>query len=308
MASRSGFAGATTAASSLSTPVVRPTARFEPTSVQDSLPALITLVGLLALYVPVALHGIDVWRSDPEFSFGFAVGPAALSLLWFRRKELVESVAGSSPAGLVVLVGGLALFLLSVRTNVHALAGASLLPVVVGAVAFLYGPKTARLAAFPVAFLTAGLSLYRGMLNPLGFGMQQATASLSASLASLLGVPVHQVGVDLFARNLHLVVAQACSGMDSLVALLCLGLLMVGISGGSLVGRAVLLTTVLPVILVANVVRVTLVLVLYPWLSSSITTGSLHEVLDVVVFLGAGALFWLIGELLKCGPVFRVTR
>jgi exosortase len=266
------------------------------------------MLGLLALYVPVFVHAVDVWRSDPEFSFGFAVPPVAIALLWFRRASLRAAVAPGRVIGLIPLVGGLAMYVVSARINVHALAGASVLLVGFGAVEFLYGTNAARLAAFPLAFLTAGLSLYRGIFNTLGFAMQEITATLSAPLASLVGVPVRQSGVDLFTGNLHVVVAQACSGMDSLVALLCLGGLIVGISSGSLPWRVALLTSVLPIILVANVVRVTLVLVLFGPIGSSVTSGLVHEALDVFVFLGAALTFWFVAGALKCAPVIRITR
>jgi exosortase len=269
---------------------------------------VLTLLGILVLYVPVFVHAVDVWRSDPEFSFGFVVPPIAIALLWFRRAALASAFGRGSVVGLVPLVGGLALFLVSARTGVHALAGASVLFVGYGVVAYLGGLTAARLTAFPLAFLTAGLSLYRGMFNSLGFALQQMTASASAPLASLMGVPVRQVGVDLFTGNLHLVVAQACSGLDSLVALLCLGAVFVGIGTGSLPRRAALFAVVLPIILAANIVRVTLVLVLFGPLGTSVTDGLVHAGLDVVVFIAAVFTFWFVAGALKCAPVMPAIR
>jgi len=271
-------------------------------------PGLLALFGLLALYFHVFVHAVDVWRSDPEFSFGFAVPPVAFAVLWLKRRQVAAAAGQGNAFGLIPLIGGLALFVLSVRINIHALSGASLLPMAFGAVSFLHGTRAARLTAFPLAFLTVSLSLYRGMFNSLGFVLQQITASLSAPLASFLGVPVRQAGVDLFTGKLHLVVAQACSGMDSLVALLCIGALIVGIGAGSMPRRAALLSAVLPIILVANVVRVTLVLLLYAPIGSPVTSGPVHDILDIALFVGAALIFWLIAGVLKCAPAIRVTR
>ncbi len=267
-----------------------------------------TFAGLLVLYVPILIHAVDVWRSDAEFTFGFAVLPIAAVLLWSRRSSLAAAVTTGSSLGLVPLVAGLGMIVVSARINVHAVAGASFLLVSVGAIAFLYGLDAARIAAFPLAFLTAGLSLYRGLLNTLGFALQQITAVMAAFTASHLGVPVKQIGVDLFSANLHLVVAQACSGMDSLVALLCLGALIVGIGTGSIGRRAALLATVLPTILLANVMRVTLVLLLYGPVGSTVTDGIGHDILDLIVFFGAVAVLLVSAGALKCAPVIRVTR
>ena len=259
--------------------------------------AAITLV-----YLPVLGHGVDVWRSDQELSFGFLVPPVAAALLASRRRSLLEARADGQPLGLAVLAAGLLLLLASSRSGVHALAGASLLPVTLGAASFLYGAGVARLIALPAALLAGGLSLYRGLLGSVGFGLQLLTAQATAATATQLGVPVRRSGVDLFAGSLHLVVTQACSGMDSLLALLCLGALFVGLAHASLLRRAALIGLVLPIILAANVLRVTLVMLLSRPFGLAVVQGALHEVLSASLFVAATLLFAAAGLALRCVP------
>ncbi len=254
------------------------------------------------LYLPVVAHAVDVWRSDQELSFGFLVPPAAAALLVARRRALLAARGPGQVAGVAVLAAGLLLLLASSRSGVHALAGASLLPVALGAAAFLYGAGVARLAAFPVALLTAGLSLYRGLLDTVGFALQQVTAWAAAGSASLLGVPVRRSGVDLFTGDVHLVVAQACSGMDSLLALLCLGAVVAGLASASPLRRAALIGLVLPIIVAANVLRVTLVLVLSGPLGPAVARGLPHELLGASLFVAATLLFASAGLALRCLP------
>src|SRR5262249_26420420 len=143
--------------------------------------------------------------------------------------------------GLVPLLGGLLLLLAGSRSGVHAVAGAAFLPTVLGTIIYLYGIDAARVVAFPMALLTASLCLYRGLLSSVGFALQEVTARGSAGLAGLLGAPVHRSGVDLFVDRFHFVVAEACSGMSSLVALLCLGTLLAGLTLAPLLRRLILL-------------------------------------------------------------------
>jgi exosortase len=259
--------------------------------------AAITLV-----YLPVLRHGVDVWRSDQELSFGFLVPPVAAALLASRLRSLLVARADGQLLGLAVLAAGLLLLLVSSRSGVHALAGASLLPVLLGATGFLYGGGVARLIAFPAALLAGGLSLYRGLLDSVGFGLQLLTAQAAAAAATQLGVPVRRSGVDLFAGSLHLVVVQACSGMDSLLALLCLGALFVGLAHASLLRRAALIGLVLPIILAANVLRVTLVVLLSRPLGLAVVQGALHEALSASLFVAATLLFAAAGLALRCVP------
>jgi exosortase len=264
--------------------------------------AVAPAAAIAAVYLPVLAHGVEVWRTDQELSFGFLVVPAAAALLFLRRRALAAAAGPGHPLGLALLAVGLLLLVAAARTNVHALAGASLAPVALGAAFYLHGPGAARLAALPIGLVAAGLSLYRGLLAPLGFALERVTAQAAAAVATTAGVPVQRSGVDLFTSNVHLVVAEACSGMDSLVALLCVGALFVGVVRASLARRALLIGLVLPIILVANVLRVTLVLLLSQPFGLAVAEGLLHELLSASVFVAATALFLAAGLALRCVP------
>jgi exosortase len=225
-------------------------------------------------------------------------------MIALRWRELKAASGPGHPVGLALLGAGLALLVAGGRGRVHALEGASFLPVAVGAVAYLFGVASARLAALPLALTAGALSLYRGLLAPLGFAMQQATAQASAVAAAVAGVPVRRSGVDLFTSSVHLVVAQACSGMDSLLALLCLGILFIGLVRAALFRRLLLIALVLPIILVANVLRVTLVLVLSGPFGQAVTQGLPHEMLSASLFVAATLLFVAAGFALRCVPSF----
>jgi exosortase len=259
------------------------------------------------LYLPVLVHAAGVWSLDQELSFGFVVPPAAAGLVWLRWRPLRASVTAGSALGLPLLVGGLLLFVAGLRSGVHAVAGVSFLPVVLGAAAYLYGVAAARILVAPVALVSAALSLYRGLLAPLGFALQEVTARGSVALASLAGVPVRGSGVDLFVGDVHFVVAQSCSGMDSLLALLCLGFIVVALAGAGWQRRALLLALVLPVVLVTNILRVTATLALSLPFGTAAAVGLPHESLSAAVFLLAGLVLWFACVCLRCQPRFDVT-
>jgi exosortase len=265
-------------------------------------------LGIAALYVPVLAHAIDVWRLDQELSFGFLVPPAAAAVVWLRRRRLRSMLATGSSLGLIVLLAGLLLFVAGLRSGVHAIAGVSFLPTVLGAAAYLYGLPVARMLAPPAALLSAALSLYRGLLSPLGFALQDLTARGSATLASVWGVPVRRSGVDLFVGDVHFVVAQSCSGMDSLLALLCLGLLVVALASASWPQRMLLLALVVPVVLAANVLRVATVLLLSEPFGAAAGEGLPHQALSATVLLIASLVLWFACVVLRCQPRFDATR
>jgi exosortase len=262
---------------------------------------------LVVLYLPVVAHAAGVWSVDQELSFGFLLPLAAACLVWLRRRRLRAALGPGSGLGLVVLAAGLLLFVGGVRSGIHALAGASFLPAALGTTAYLYGIPAARVVVAPVVVTSAGLSLYRGLLAPLGFALQELTARGAAVLAGLAGVPVRRSGVDLFAGGAHFVVAQSCSGMDSLLALLSLGFLVAALASAPWPWRLLLLALVLPVVLAANVVRVAVVLALAMPFGAAAGTGLAHEALSAAVFLSAGLVLWFACTILRCQPRFDLT-
>jgi len=264
--------------------------------------ALVVLAVLLVVYTPVFAHAVEVWSLDEEFSFAFLVPPISAGLFWLRRDSILRSVGRGSDLGLLLLAGGLLVLVAGARAGVHAVEGASFVVTALGVVAYLYGVATARRAAFPIAFLAFGLCLYRGLLVSVGFFLQNLTARLSARAAALFGVTVHRVGVDLFAGQFHFVVAEACSGMSSLLALLCLGTAMVGLAQSSLPRRALLLLLIVPIVLVANIFRVTLVLTLAQVVGLAVVNSIIHGAFSAIIFLIAFGLFLLMGKVLGCYP------
>jgi len=246
--------------------------------------------GIAILYMPVFNHAAGLWAAYPQFSFGFVAPIACALLLFWRRDKLKASISPGSRVGLPLLAVGLVLLVTAWYQDVNPAKGISFLPTVLGAAAFLFGLATARVLLAPTILLSASFSLYRGLLSSVGFQMQLLTAKTSAIIASLAGLNVHRSGVDLFAQRMHFTVVAVCSGMDSLLALLGLGLLVVSVVELSIFLRFALLVSVLPIALLANSLRVTAVLLLSQPLGSAVTESPLHEILSASVFVVSLAL------------------
>jgi exosortase len=254
------------------------------------------------LFAPIFAHAYVVWTTDDEFSFGLFVPPLTGWLIWLRRRALVDAAGPGVTIGLLPLCSGLIVLLAGTRSGVNTLAAASFLPTVLGIILYLRGIRAGRLVAFPIAFFTVSLCLYRGLLGSMGFAMQRLTAYASSGIAGFLGTPVRRSGVDLFVGPFHFVVAESCSGMNSLMALLCLGTLVVGLTRASICRRLILIALILPIVLVANIIRVTLVLLLAPPFGLAVADSALHGTLSALLFLTALALFFVAGSILRCLP------
>lgn len=269
-------------------------------ALQPALAGTIVAAVLTLVYLPVFAHAVDVWASDQEFSFAFLVPPITMALLWLRREAIRRALGAGSNNGLILLAGGLLILIAGARSGIHAVSGASFAVTALGAMVYLYGIAAARTLLFPLGFLTISLCLFRGLLSSVGFTLQGLTARYATTAASLAGVPVRRSGFDLFVGQFHFVVAEACSGLSSLLALLCLATLIVGLARTSPARRFILIVLVVPIVLTANVIRVTLVLGLAQVFGLAVAHGFIHGFFSAALFLAALGLFFLIGSLLGC--------
>jgi exosortase len=245
---------------------------------------------------------VEVWSTTEEFRFGFLIVPIALALIWWRRGELRSSAGCGSAWGLALGCAALLTYVSAWRMGIHALAGAAVSPLLLGAAIYLWGWRTGRVLAFPLAFLIFGLGVFRGLLDTVGFGLQQVTASGATLLAQGIGVPVVHDGLNLSSSTFDFVVAEACSGMSSLVALLALASLWIYLSRGRPWARLVVLVSVPPLVIVANSVRVALVLLVGDRFGEAAALGYFHGLSSLVLFGVAVGGLLLVSRSVRCQP------
>jgi exosortase len=158
----------------------------------------------------------------------------------------------------------------------------------VGVAVYLWGWAAARVVAFPAGFLVFGLGLYRGLLNSVGFALQDLTAKGAALSGQAIGLHVVRDGLLLHSTadspQYAFVVAQACSGMSSLLSLLSLAALWIYATRGSLPGKLAVFLGVVPLVIFANTMRVTLVLVVASAFGEDTALGFFHGASSMVLF------------------------
>jgi exosortase len=253
-----------------------------------------------ALVWPALAHAIEVWSTTEEFTYGFLILPVVLGLLWRRRAALVRSVGPGALEGLTIVLVALGVYGLGERTGIHALAGIAVPPLLWGSAIYLWGWQTGRELAFPLGFAEFGLAVYRGLLDSVGFGLQQVTAVGAAASANLVGLVVIRDGLILEGEQFALVVAQSCSGMSSLLSMLALGALWVHLAQGSTLARVVVLASIGPLVVVANTTRVLLVVLVASWRGQDAATGFFHGASSLMLFAVALAGLLLVSRGVGC--------
>lgn len=249
-------------------------------------PWLPIIVGLAALYLPTfaALAG-GAWTRE-EHMHGPIVLVAILWLAWRLRAELVEP--GDSEcrlAGSALVAIGLALYVLGRSQDIIILEVGSLVPVLAGALLFIRGRRTLRRFWFPLVLIGFMLPLPGFIVDALTGPLKQQVTAIAEEVLNQAGYPTGRSGVILNVGPYQLLVADACSGLHSLVSIASVGLVYIYLlAHRSRVRNAILVASLLPIGFVANIVRViVLVLVTYHW-GDEAGQGFIHGFSGIFLF------------------------
>lgn len=253
------------------------------------------LIALIAMYWQVGQVFIGRWFGDSSHYHCIAVPFIAGWFLWRRWGRVRALEQAPSVAGIGLLIVGLILYWASARTGVRMLAGLTFPVILAGIVGGVYGMKTLRIAAAPIAILVFAIPFPEHAIGMLAMPMQQISAVITGAVAPLLGLPVEQNGIILHLRGFDFVVAQECSGMHSLVALFLTGFVLVELSDLKSFRLLAALLVIAPLVLFANVIRLIFVLLTAEYLGADFALGTVvHGFSDIIVYFAAVLSFVLI--------------
>ena len=233
--------------------------------------------GAVAVFAPILAYMVEHWRLDPDYSHGFLVVPLALYFAWERRRKLARTPIEGSWWGLLPLaLGTLALAVGRLGVELMSMRAAFVLTLN-GLVLLMLGMRIYRILAFPLLFLFLMVPLPRSLVNLISFPLQLVAADLAVSAVHLFGLPVLREGNIIHLPDFRLFVAEACSGLRSLMALGTLGVVFAYFFRKSWGERVVLVLSTLPIAVLVNAMRVGLTVVLSLWWGNQAAEGAIHQ-------------------------------
>ena len=288
-----------------------------PARVQEApLPFLelaLVVAGIALLYYPLAGYLVEKWESQPEFSHGYLIPAISIYLVWRRKADIARVPRNPSTLGVWIAGASLALLLVANLGAIKTVACYSLITLLIGVVLATWGAGMLRLVLFPIVFLVFAVPVFTFVMTPVTFAMKLIAAKLSVGAVSALGIPIYRDGAILVLPSGALEVADACSGIRSLFALLALGAVYAYLFVGSAWERVTLFLAGIPIAVFANSVRVSfLTLVAYTLGIDASTPGDslfvdgrphwgtiIHDASGFAVFLIAFVLLLSIGRFLQ---------
>jgi exosortase len=245
------------------------------------------------LYAPVVSKLVHDWSHDENYSHGFLIVPLAAWFAWQRRHRLADAAARPSGLGLGLIAVALTLIIVGQLGAELFLTRVSLILLLAGAVLWLHGREHLRILVFPLLFLVLMVPLPAIVFNQIAFPLQLVASRIGAAGIQACAVPVLREGNVIVLADTSLEVAEACSGIRSLVSLLTLGILVGYFTDPRLWVRWAIAIAVIPIAIVANAARVTGTGVLAHYYGAEAAHGFFHTFSGWLVF--AVAFLLLVG-------------
>jgi exosortase B len=270
------------------------------------------VVGLLALYVPTYTALIQTFWSTGRGGEGPVILAAIAWLLWRERQALSMRDGRGSWWAIALFVLGLMSYALGRSQSVLQLEVASQVPVLLGLGGLLLETKGLRRVAFPVVFSLFLIPVPGTLLDELLLPLKQMVSALADASLHAAGYPIARNGVMLTIGPYDLLIADACSGLNSMVALTGIGLIYTYAVRGRAVWRNItLLAGVPPIAFASNVIRVLLLLLVTYYCGDSAGRAVHSSAAYLEIALAFAALFaidrltgWIEGARLRARAPF----
>ncbi|MEP2102406.1 MAG: exosortase V [Parasphingorhabdus sp.] len=279
------------------------TARFALPSMNFS--SILLAVGLVAIIIPTMMFvSQESWSQETG-----AHGPIVLFTgLWLlRRRWLVAKpfmVPGPTLPILLLATICLPLFLFARITQIVEIEGYLMYSLVLIALYSLVGRNAMKLMWFPLFYMLFVFpppdTLIALITQPLKILISQA----AISFLHMLGYPIGGAGVMIQIGQYQLLVAAACSGLNSLVSLSAISLFYIYIRHQADWRYAVLLSTmIIPVAIIANFIRVLILILLTYYSGEAAAQGFMHNFAGITMFMIAVLTIFAIDSVLE--PIWR---
>jgi exosortase len=257
---------------------------------------------IAAVYSRVLVKLVTDWWQIPDFSHGFLVPLFAAYLVWEKRETLRGIKAAPSWSGIAVMLLGLVILILGVYGSNLFLSRVSLVILLSGVVLCFGGPQLLKELRFALLVLLLAIPLPSIIFNQITFPLQILASKLASSLLPLFGVPVLREGNVIELPLMKLEVAEACSGIRSLMSLFTMAVFYGYFKEKSNLRRVALAVASIPIAIAANAVRILGTGLCVQYWDPDKAMGFFHEFSGWVIFMVSLALLYLVHRAMSLFP------
>jgi exosortase len=254
---------------------------------------------LLWLYGLTLTRLVAQWWHDPNFSHGFFVPLFSGFVIWQERSRLARLTPRPSWWGLLFLASGLGVLIIGQLGAELFLSRISLLIVLAGLIVFFLGWSLFRAVLFPWAFLLLMIPLPAIVFNRITFPLQLLASNIASIELPWMGVPLLREGNVIVLPTMALEVAEACSGIRSLMSLATLSIIYGYLMESKIAVRVLLALASIPIAVAANSFRIVGTGLLVQYWDPPKAEGFFHEFSGWLIFVISLVLLYGVHRLLR---------
>lgn len=241
----------------------------------------------VALCLPALGSLSYLWEMSEFYGHAYAIPVVAVYLAYQKRQKLKVALRNSSPpaTGPLVAFGAATFLTLALMGDAGFAVGVGI-PLVLGATAFAIGSLALlRPLILPLVFLALMVPPPRFLTYEILFRLKLFVTQTAVGLMHAAGVTVVAEGNRILVPGQALFVADACSGLTSIVTLLPLSCIIAYFLSHGVWRRALVVLSVVPLALAANIFRVIVTVQLVDSMGIEFAQGILHETFGLATYV-----------------------
>lgn len=263
--------------------------RKSPDKAKALILGLVCLFALGSLFAPHVGQLYALWmdKVDTSYSHGILIPFVVAYLIWDKRKELLHCEAVPSWTGAAALLTSAIIWGFAVGGRSRWAIEMGMVFLVISLVWLNYGDGITRKLLFPLLLLFMMVPLPVSVYGKLSFKLQILSSRMAVGFMQAFQVPVYREGNVIHLPSNSLEVAQACSGISSVISLFTLALIFGYVTDKSFWKRLVIVFSSLPIAVFMNWLRIAATGTLTYYWSDAIAQGFYHSFSGWLVFVVA---------------------
>ena len=252
------------------------------------------LIGLSVIYARTIADLVDVWARQSTYNYSFFVPLITIYLIYDNRERLRDMAPRVDPLGIVWTAFFALIWLVADSADINIGRQIGFIGLLQGVILGVFGRQLFRTYLLPILYLWLCVPMWEFMITPL----QQVTLELSYPLVEMAGIPVFVDGLLIEVPSGLYRVAPECSGLNFLLAAAALSVLFGYLMYNGWRKQLSCFLIGMAVAVLANGVRVALIIVYNHYVGDSITIGGDHLTwgwgffaIIVLVMIGIGSRF-----------------
>lgn len=251
-----------------------------------SKPSPMMVLGLTTIVAPTIVSLARQHWSSPEGAHGPIILATGCWLVWRLRDVLRREAVPMTSSAWLLLFASLALIYAFARAfGILSLEAATAYAIVVSAIVIRCGTTLVLRYWFPLFYLAFLIPPPATIVAELTRPLRMWISSFSVDLLHTMGYPVAIAGVTIQIAQYELLVRTACAGLGSMMTLCAVGLFYVHLRrGAGTFYSGALLAAIIPIAVLANLLRVIVLTLLTLYFGIAIAQGVAHDFAGLFMF------------------------